>query len=131
MTTPFWCLLVVAVLPYVLAGIGGYLRVRQLGALDNNHPRIQATRLEGVAARAWAAQQNAWEALGVFGAAVFLAHLAGADAAASATASVLYLATRLAHPAVYLANLAMARTLVFVVGLGCLARLFLLAASAG
>ncbi len=130
MTTPFWCLLVVAVMPYVLAAVGGYFRVRQLGVLDNNHPRIQATRLEGIAARAWAAQQNAWEALGVFGAAVFLAHLTHADAAASATASQIYLATRIAHPILYLANQATVRTLVFIVGLGCIGRLLYLAATA-
>ena len=130
MTTPFWCLLVVAVLPYLLAGTGGYLRIRQLGELDNNHPRVQALRLEGIAARAWAAQSNAWEALSVFGTAVFLAHLTHADAEASANASLLYLATRIAHPILYLADLATVRTIVFTVGLGCLARLLWLAATA-
>ena len=131
MTTPLQCLLIVAVLPYVLAGLGGYLRVRQLGTLDNNHPRIQATQLEGAAARAWAAQANAWEALAVFGAAVIVAHLTNADPQASATASLIYVATRVAHPILYLANLATLRTLVFVVGLGCIARLMQLSAAAG
>lgn len=130
MTTPFRCLLIVALLPYVLAGIGGYLRMRQLGELDNNHPRIQANRLEGVAARALAAQANAWEALAVFGTVVIVAHLVGADPAASATAALVYLATRIAHPILYLANLATLRTLVFVVGLGCIARLVQLATAA-
>ena len=131
MTTPFRCLLVVAVLPYVLAGLGGYLRIKQLGILDNDHPRIQATRLEGIAARAWAAQANAWEALAVFGVVVIVAHLVHADPEASATASVVYLATRIAHPVLYLANQATLRTLVFVVGLGCIARLIQLASAAG
>jgi len=130
MTTPFWCLLVVAVLPYVLASLGGYLRMQQLGTLDNSHPRIQATKLEGIAARALGAQMNAWEALSVFGVAVMLAHLTHADAEASATAAVIYLATRLAHPVLYLADLATPRTLVFVVGLGCIGRLLYLAATA-
>ena len=118
-------------LPYVLAALGGYFRIKQLGVLDNNHPRIQATHLEGIAARAWAAQANAWEALAVFGVVVIVAHLAHADAEASATASLIYLATRLAHPILYLANLATVRTLVFVVGLGCIVRLILLATAAG
>ena len=129
MTTPFRCLLVVAVLPYVLAALGGYFRVKQLGVLDNNHPRIQATRLEGIAARAWAAQANAWEALAVFGIVVIVGHLTNADAEASATASLIYLATRVAHPVLYLANQATLRTLVFVLGLGCIARLIQLAAA--
>jgi len=130
MTTPFRCLLIVALLPYVLAGIGGYLRMRQLGELDNNHPRIQANRLEGVAARALAAQANAWESLAVFATVVIVAHLVQADPAASATAALIFLATRIAHPILYLANLATLRTLVFVVGLGCIARLVQLATAA-
>ncbi len=130
MTTPLRCLLVVAVMPYVLAALGGYFRMKQLGSLDNNHPRIQATQLEGIAARAWAAQQNAWEALAVFGTAVIVAHLAHADAEASATASLVYLATRFAHPVLYLANLATVRTLVFIVGLGAIVRLIDLALAA-
>ena len=77
MTTPLTCLLLLAAIPYLLAAVGGYFRVRQLGALDNNHPRIQATRLEGIAARAWGAQQNAWEALALFGTVAIVAHLRG------------------------------------------------------
>lgn len=131
MTTPFWCLLIVAVLPYLLANLGGYFKFRQFGNLDNNHPRIQALKLEGIGARALAAQMNAWEALSVFATAVFMAHLAHADPEASATAATLYLATRIAHPILYLADLATPRTLVFLVGLGALGRLFYLAATAG
>lgn len=131
MTTPLRCLLVVAVLPYVLAAIGGHLRMKQLGRLDNEHPRIQALQLEGIAARALAAQANAWEALAAFGVAVLVAHVVVADPAASATASVVYLATRIAHPVLYLANLATLRTLVFVVGLGCIGRLIQLSLAAG
>lgn len=39
MTTPFWCLLALILLPYVLAGLGGHYRIRQFGTLDNHHPR--------------------------------------------------------------------------------------------
>jgi uncharacterized MAPEG superfamily protein len=130
MTTPFRCLFIVAILPYLLAGLGGYLRVKQLGHADNNHPRLQASQLTGPAARALAAQANAWEALGVFGTVVIVAHLVGADPQTSATASLIYLATRLAHPVLYISNFATARTLVFTVGLGCIAWLMSLAWSA-
>ncbi len=131
MTTPFWCLLAVAVFPYVLAGLGGYLRIQQLGSLDANHPRVQALELRGVAARAYAAQQNAWEALGLFGTAVFLAHFTNADPGQAATASVIYVVTRVLHAALYIGDKAPLRTLVFVVGLGCVVWLFVLSAMAG
>jgi len=126
-TTPFWCLLIVAVIPYVLAGIGGYLRTVQLGSLDARHPRVQALELRGPAARAYASQQNAWEALAFFGTAVILAHFAGADPGQSATAAMVYVVTRVLHPVLYIADQPILRTGVFVVGLGCCIWLFRLA----
>ena len=124
MTTPLWCLVVVALIPYVLSFAGAYFRMRQLGSIDNKHPRQQAAKLEGVGARAYAAQQNAWEALPFFTAGVVVSQLAGADPAAAASLSLGYLATRILHPIVYLANLDVLRSLVFGVGLVCVVGLF-------
>lgn len=75
MTTPMWCLLVIAFMPYVLALLGIYYRIEQFGDWDNANPRAQYARLEGAGWRVWAAQQNAWEALGLFTATVAVAHL--------------------------------------------------------
>lgn len=131
MTTPLWCVFVASLIPYVLAGIGGYLRVQQLGKLDANHPRIQALQLEGVAARALGAQANSWEALAVFTAAVLTAHLAGADpAGASATLAITFLIARVAYGAMYLADIPVARTGMFLIGWGCCLGLFYQAATA-
>ena len=130
MTTPFWCLLIIIVLPYVLAGMGGYFRVQQFGTLDNQQPRTQAASLEGIGARVYAAQQNAWEALPVFATSVFVAHLAGADAQKSAIAAMLFVIARILHAGFYLANLDKLRTLIFLVGLGSCIWLFILAARA-
>ncbi len=130
MTTPFWCLFIVAMIPYVLAGLGGYFKIQQFGKLDNNHPRIQAADLRGIGARAYAAQMNAWEAVALFAAAVLVAHLAGADPRLSAMASVIFVIARLVHPILYISNLASFRTGVFTVGLLCSFWLFVLAARA-
>lgn len=130
MTTPFWCVLVAIGIPYVLSAAGGYFRTRQFGSLDNNHPRAQAAALEGVGARAYAAQQNAWEALPVFGLSVVIASLAGADPASSSLASLVFVAARVLHAVFYLADLAPLRSLSFIVGLGCCVWLFRLAAIA-
>ena len=70
MTTPLIALVIVALLPYVLAGMGGPFRIKQFGKIDNNHPRQQYSQLTGMGGRVWAAQQNAWEALAIFTAAV-------------------------------------------------------------
>lgn len=130
MPVPFWCLLVGVLLPYVIAGVGAYLRQKQLGSLDANHPRIQALQLEGPAHRAVAAQSNAWEALAVFAPAVLVAQFAGADADLASTAAVLWLAGRVLHPVFYIADLVPLRTLSFVVAFGSSLWLFGLAATA-
>ena len=74
MTLSLWCLVIVAVLPYVLAGVGGYFRRTNLGTVDNDNPRGQAALLEGAGARAYAAQANAWEALALFLVGLALVH---------------------------------------------------------
>ncbi len=130
MTTPFWCLLIAVLMPYVLAGSGSYFKVKQFGSLDNNQPRVQAAALSGVGARVNAAQQNAWEALPVFAASVFVAHMAGADPGGSATASVLFVAARILHAVFYAADLAPLRSLSFFVGFAACLWLFWLAAAA-
>ena len=130
MTTPLWCLLIVSVIPYGLAGVSVYFKQQQFGDVDNKHPRLQSAKLEGAGARAVAAQGNAWESLAVFGTAVIIAHLVGADAGQSAIASLIYLATRIAHPILYLANQDSLRTLVFVIGLANVVWLFALSIAA-
>jgi uncharacterized MAPEG superfamily protein len=130
MTIPLACLVVVAILPYVLAGVGARYRITQLGSLDARQPRVQAKELEGVAARALAAQKNAWEAVAFFGTAVLVAHLAGAAPGPSATLSVVYVVTRILHPIFYIGDRPRARTAVFVVGLVCAVGLFGLAVRA-
>ncbi len=130
MTTPFWCLLIAVLIPFVLAGIGGYFKSQQFDSLDNNNPRVQSALLEGAGARAVAAQQNAWEALAVFTAAVAVAHLAGADAGSSATAAMLFIAARVLHGGFYIGDLAPLRSLSFLVALGSCIWLFTLAGRA-
>ncbi len=130
MTTPFWCLLVAVLLPYVWAGVGVYYKRQQFGAIDANNPRAQSAALNDAGARANAAQLNSWEALPVFGAAVTVAHLAGADAGLSATASLVVVASRALHGLFYISNRAPLRSLSFAVGFGACLWLFGLAARA-
>jgi uncharacterized MAPEG superfamily protein len=128
MTVPFWCLLVTVLIPYVLAGTGGYFRVRQLGGLDNKHPRAQASQLTGAGARAYAAQANAWEAVPVFASSVLVSHLAGASPGTAALLSEVFVAARVLHAAFYLANLDALRSLSFLVAFGCCIGLFVISA---
>lgn len=130
MTTPFWCLVIVALLPQAIAGVGDYFRKTALGSIDNADPRGQAAQLEGPGARAYAAQANAWEALPTFTVAVLLAHLTGAEASQAALASMGFVAARVLHAGFYVAGVSTLRSLSFLVGMGCCVWLFVLAAQA-
>jgi len=130
MTTPLWCLVFVAFLPYLLAFTSSYFKMQQFGKIDNKNPRQQTARLEGIGARVAAAQANAWEALAVFTVAVGVLHLANPEAARSGTAANLalaFLGMRVAHAIFYLANIDLARSLVFLIQMVCAVWLIALA----
>jgi uncharacterized MAPEG superfamily protein len=128
MTIPFWCLLIGLFLPFVLAGVGGYHRSRLPGGFDNSNPREQAKVLTGAGARAYAAQQNAWEALAVFTAAVLTAHVLDGDPARAAQLAIAWVVLRVLHAVCYLANWATLRSLVFTGAMVAAIWLFLLGA---
>ena len=126
----FWCLFVIAFIPYILALIGIRYRIKQFGDWDNDNPRAEYARLEGPGWRLWAAQQNAWEALGLFTVTTVVAHLAGADPEKSAVAALVFLGTRLLHPVLYVANLSTLRSIGVTIGLFSCVFMFVLAAAA-
>ncbi len=125
MTTPFWCLLTAAMIPYLLAPIAAYFKKQQLGSIDNKHPREQSKALTGMGARAVAAQENMWESLAVFAPAVIVNHLRGdADPATAAMLAQVYIGARFVHAGAYLADIAPLRSLAFLVGFLCSIWLF-------
>ena len=130
MTTPFWCLAIVIFFPFFMSTTAGYFKIKTFGRYDNKNPRVQTSQLEGVGARAWAAQQNSWESIIMFAPCVFIAHLAGADEAQSTMAAMGFVVARLIYMAVYLADLDLIRTLVFSVGFASCVWLIYLAAVA-
>ena len=131
MTTPFWCILVASLLPYVWSGAAVKARIDQFGQLDNRHPRAQEAQLEGWGARALGASANGFETFPLFAASVIVAHLCGADAGASATWSLVYVAARILHGLFYVGDLDKLRSLSFGLGQACSFALFVLAARAG
>jgi len=131
MTTPLWCLALVAFLPFVWAPFAAVARRQQLGSVDNKLPRLQQAQLTGRGARALGAHQNAFEALAVFTAVVLIAHLAGADPVWSARLALAFVAARLTHGVTYLLDLDIARSTSWLVGQACAIGLLVLAARAG
>ncbi|EGR0063588.1 TPA: MAPEG family protein [Vibrio vulnificus] len=116
MPTALIVLVFVSFIPYVLAAAGGYVKIKQLGRLDNHHPRVQANDLVGSGARVIAAQSNAWEALALYSATILAAFASGVAWSDLALPSLVFGFTRLAHPILYIANIATARSLIVIVG---------------
>lgn len=117
---------IVVFMPLALAMVSGALRMKQCEKFDNNNPRQQMNQLTGSAARALAAQQNAWEAAILFIGAVFVAHLKDTPLESLALAGVVFLVARLAHAFCYLFNFATPRSVCFIIGfLTCLYIAFL------
>ncbi|EKM24690.1 MAPEG family protein [Vibrio sp. HENC-03] len=117
MPTALFVLVFVSFIPYALAGLGGYAKVQQLGHLDNHHPRLQERKLSGRAARTIAAQSNAWEALAFYSATILAASLSGVPWSDLSMPAIVFAFTRMAHPVMYIADIAIGRTLVVITGI--------------
>ncbi len=50
MTIALVCLLITAIIPLTLTWLAGYYSYQQFGEADNNNPREQYARLEGIGA---------------------------------------------------------------------------------
>lgn len=123
MTMAVLAVLVAGVLPLVCAGIAkagwkGY---------DNRDPRAWLANQTGFRARANAAQANCFEAFPFFAAGVVFASLAQADASLINTLALVFVASRVAYIACYLADKASARSLVWAIGYGAVIWLYVLA----
>lgn len=126
MTTPFLCVALALGLIYVPRIFVAAAQARMPEGFDNKHPRDQQARLTGWGKRAAGAHANAFEAFAPFAAAVLVAHAAGADAGWSAILAVSFVALRAAYTALYIANVDRARSLAWLLGLGCVVGLFVL-----
>ena len=129
MTIPFWCLFAVILIPVPLAMLGGYYRGKTFGQADNKNPRAQVARLEGIGARTYAAQANAWEAAIVFTAAVLVSHLAGVSAESATPWTLAFVVFRILHAIFYIMDIDKARSGAFLAAIACMIALFVKAGS--
>ena len=101
--------------------------------MDNANPRAQQAKLEGTAARALAAHNNAFEAFAPFAAAALFASLGPAYAQKKDLIDGLvwgHFAARVVYTGLYLGNIPTARTAIWLVGQGITTALFVLALTA-
>lgn len=123
MSIAFWCVLAAAFLPFPYT-----LAAKASRRYDNASPRDYLQSLEGWRQRAHWVQLNSFEAFPAFAAAVIVNHLVlGANARADLLA-LAWVACRLFYGACYLADLAAARSTLWMAASACVVALFISAA---
>jgi uncharacterized MAPEG superfamily protein len=119
-----YLILVACLLPYVFAVIakvaGGFR------AQDNQHPREFLNKTTGLAARANAVQQNSFEGLPLFIAAILIAEYMVLSQGIIMTFGIAYIVLRVIYGLCYLFNLATLRSIIWFMALSCPVLLLLL-----
>lgn len=119
-TVAYWCVLIAALLPIACAGLakGGQMtRPPRQGGYDNNNPRGWLAAQTDWRARANAAQANTFEALPFYFAAVVIAHQLQAKQTLLDILALMFIVLRIAYVMMYVADLAKARSAIWVLGL--------------
>ena len=125
LATAYWCVLIVALLPYL------WITIAKAGGrhYDNRDPRgWMAAQDNPRAIRGHAAQLNAFEAFAPFAAAVIIAQLAGVSVERIALLAMAFVVLRILHGVFYLANVHAMRSLVWFGGFACVVALLVQAA---
>lgn len=110
-------------MPVICAGIAKWGRKDY----DNYNPRAWYASLDGIAARANAAQQNCLEAFPFFAVGVILAALSGVEGDTLEEVSWLFIVARVAYVTCYLTDKAAWRSMSWLVGFACVVYLYALA----
>lgn len=116
MAIAYWCILVIAALPYIWSSVG-----KSFGKHYDNHDPRQwlAQQTDPRVHRGNAAHLNAFEAFAPFAAAVLMAQFAGVDPGRITLLAVGFVVARMAHGVFYITNVHALRSLSWMAGIAC------------
>lgn len=112
-----YCVAAAAVLIYLPFLVVAIARVRV--GYDMAAPRTMFDKLPPYAQRAMWAHQNAFEAFMIFAAAGLMAYVTGVNSSVAVGAAIAFVVARLLYSVFYIANVPIARALMFGVGSVC------------
>lgn len=112
-----YLILIACLLPYVFTVIAK--KTAGFKGRDNQNPRDFLAKTTGLAARANAAQQNSFESLPLFIAAILMAEYMVVPQAVIMTFGIAYIVLRIVYGICYLANWATLRSIVWTLSLLC------------
>lgn len=124
MTTAYWCVLAASLIPYFTVAVA-----KSKGDFDNAAPREWLARQEGFRKRALWAHQNAFEAFPPFAAGVIIAHLASAPQGWIDFLAIGFIVARIGYALLYILDKPTLRSIVWILGVGCVVGLFIVAAA--
>ncbi len=124
MSLAYWCVLITALLPYVWVGVA-----KAQPGYNNRNPRAWASKSDNrLVQRAHAAHLNAFEAFAPFAAGVVLAQLAGVAVSTINMLALTFVALRVLHGVLYIADKPLLRSVAWTAGIACPLALIVLAA---
>jgi uncharacterized MAPEG superfamily protein len=123
MSFAYWMVLAAALLPYLTVFLA-----KQAGGIDNRAPRRSLEALTGWRKRADWAQRNHFEAFPLFAVAVIVAELHQTPQGRLDLLAGIYVAFRVVYTAMYLADWASLRTLVWLLSFATAIWIFVLGA---
>ena len=112
-----YCVAAAALLIYLPFLVVGYGRMRV--GYDLAAPRAMFDKLPPYAQRATWAHQNSFEAFTIFVAAALMAYVTGVNSSLASGAAIAFVVARLLYSVFYIANVPLARSLMFCIGSLC------------
>jgi uncharacterized MAPEG superfamily protein len=122
MTTAYWCVFIAILMPVLFTGLakftGGFM------PKDNHAPRPFLDKLSGWRQRSNWVQQNTFESIPGFMAAVIIAHQMGGNQDNIDMLAISYIIIRIVYGILYIADVALLRTIAWSLGVACILGLF-------
>lgn len=122
MTIAYWCVFIAILLPVAFTGLAKF--TSNFRPKHNHAPRKFLEGLTGWQQRSNWAQQNTFESIPGFMAAVIIAHQIGGNQESIDILAVSYIIIRIIYGALYIADKALLRSTVWFLGVTCILGLF-------
>ena len=123
MTIAYLCVLIAAILPYILVGYAKF----STKSYDNHAPREFLQKLEGKAKRAHYAHLNAFESFPAFAAGIIIAQLTGACQQSISILAISFIIFRILYSVCYILDQSNLRSILWFCAFGCVLGLYFLA----
>ena len=122
MTIAYWCVFIAILLPIAFTGLAKFSS--GFKPKDNRAPRAFLDNLSGWQQRSNWAQQNTFESIPGFMAAVIIAHQMGGNQNSIDILAISYIIIRIVYGALYIADKASLRSVAWFLGVVCISGLF-------